>query len=704
VVREEIRECLWGENINVDFDRGINFCINQIRDTLDDHTEKPRYIETLQRRGYRFIAPVEFCTIEESSKRLTAIPVPQLPTGDNGNVTGSRTSHIDPLAKSGTSKFELSSVRVSLGVAILLATGVGLFLNFSRRNNPPTPKLTLLQLTANSAENPVESGAISPDGKYLAYADLEGMHIKMIRTGETRTVSQPKSITALPPPYWEIVQWFPDGIGFLANMTLSPELSSSEQQPSIWSVELLGGDPRKLQDNAEAWSISPDGSLISFSRSKGRFGYREIWLMGPNGENPRKLVDLNENEGVRRFHWFPGGRRVAYVKSDQAGDTLLSSDLETKSPTILLTAAAMDRVRDFVFLPDGHMLYSAQDPAGTNTCNYWKLQIDLHSGEAVAEPNQLTYWAGFCELNSTVTENGKQLAFIETVGHASTYLADLEANGTRIARTRKFTLNESWDFPVDWMADSKTLLLLSNRNGRAELFKQTLNETGAEPLRIGPEDVDFAHVTPDGHWLLYTLEGHPGNGTGSRIIRAPVEGGSSQSVANTRKNSQILCPRAPATFCVLGEPTEQRDQFVFTTFDPLKGPGIELARIPLQAKAGNYLAWDVSPDGTRFAVHDLPEGPYHILSLHGAELTKVQPRGWSTLRSCDWSADGKGLFISAPTVRGSALLHLDLQGRTHVLWEQPVGKVTYARPSPDGRHIAMVGWIFHSNVWMMENF
>jgi dipeptidyl aminopeptidase/acylaminoacyl peptidase len=64
----------------------------------------------------------------------------------------------------------------------------------------------------------------------------------------------------------------------------------------------------------------------------------------------------------------------------------------------------------------------------------------------------------------------------------------------------------------------------------------------------------------------------------------------------------------------------------------------------------------------------------------------------------------KGLFVSAPTRRGSVLLHLDLQGRTNVLWEQPVDNVTYARPSPDGRHIAMIGWTLHSNVWMMENF
>src|SRR5215470_13672076 len=58
VTREEIQHCLWGENTFVDFERGINFCVNQIRTTLGDDAEKPRYVETLPRRGYRFIAPV----------------------------------------------------------------------------------------------------------------------------------------------------------------------------------------------------------------------------------------------------------------------------------------------------------------------------------------------------------------------------------------------------------------------------------------------------------------------------------------------------------------------------------------------------------------------------------------------------------------------------------------------------------------------
>jgi len=58
VAREDIQRCLWGNNTYVDFEGGINFCIKQIRDALADDAENPRYVETIPRRGYRFIAPV----------------------------------------------------------------------------------------------------------------------------------------------------------------------------------------------------------------------------------------------------------------------------------------------------------------------------------------------------------------------------------------------------------------------------------------------------------------------------------------------------------------------------------------------------------------------------------------------------------------------------------------------------------------------
>src|ERR1700756_4634888 len=59
VSREEIHQHIWGNDTFVDFERGINFSINQIRAALGDDAEKPRYIETIPRRGYRFIAAIE---------------------------------------------------------------------------------------------------------------------------------------------------------------------------------------------------------------------------------------------------------------------------------------------------------------------------------------------------------------------------------------------------------------------------------------------------------------------------------------------------------------------------------------------------------------------------------------------------------------------------------------------------------------------
>lgn len=59
VTRETLRDAVWGTETFVDFDRGLNFCIAQIRSALGDTAEAPRYVRTLPKRGYQFIAPVE---------------------------------------------------------------------------------------------------------------------------------------------------------------------------------------------------------------------------------------------------------------------------------------------------------------------------------------------------------------------------------------------------------------------------------------------------------------------------------------------------------------------------------------------------------------------------------------------------------------------------------------------------------------------
>ena len=74
VTRDALREVVWGSGTFVDFDRGLNFCVAQIRSALGDSAESPRYIKTLPKRGYQFIAPVHGVAAPAISPDAAAAP------------------------------------------------------------------------------------------------------------------------------------------------------------------------------------------------------------------------------------------------------------------------------------------------------------------------------------------------------------------------------------------------------------------------------------------------------------------------------------------------------------------------------------------------------------------------------------------------------------------------------------------------------
>ena len=79
VTRDELRQKLWPADTFVDFDTGLNSAIKKLRDVLSDSADEPRYIETLHRRGYRFIAPVENgAPPKPAPVELRVVPVPTL--------------------------------------------------------------------------------------------------------------------------------------------------------------------------------------------------------------------------------------------------------------------------------------------------------------------------------------------------------------------------------------------------------------------------------------------------------------------------------------------------------------------------------------------------------------------------------------------------------------------------------------------------
>lgn len=300
-----------------------------------------------------------------------------------------------------------------------------------------------------------------------------------------------------------------------------------------------------------------------------------------------------------------------------------------------------------------------------------------------------------------MTADGKRLVFLRSSTHATIHVADLEASGARLQNLRHFTLDESTNFAQDWTNDSTSVIFTSNRTGKFGLYKQSLEADQPELLTMtGLRDTP---ATPDGKWILgFTYPRSSDPKIADQLVRIPLTGGAPEPLTTVLSESAAFCARPPVNLCVLAEQTEDRALTIISSIDVLHGRGQELARIPADPNVG-YWDFDVSPDGTQLAVSGNPDGPIHILSLRG-EAERVLTSTLRNYQEFHWVSDGNGLYVPTHTPEGAKLFYLDMRGNARLLWEDRGASWIWARPSPDGRHLAISSVGNSNNVWMMENF
>ena len=179
VQKNDLMQKVWND-VAVE-ENNLTQSISALRKILGDNLDGPKFIETIPKRGYRFVAPVKEVSEEETGS-------------DRPSVTNlSEEEHLGTGLPAGASP-QKHSLRIApaivLGTILLVLVGTVVIW---RSWTPWGRQLQLkeTQLTTNSSEASVTAAATSPDGKYLAYADSTGLYVRVSRTGETHPIPVP---------------------------------------------------------------------------------------------------------------------------------------------------------------------------------------------------------------------------------------------------------------------------------------------------------------------------------------------------------------------------------------------------------------------------------------------------------------------------------------------------------------------------------
>jgi eukaryotic-like serine/threonine-protein kinase len=581
--------------------------------------------------------------------------------------------------------------RIAAIAAAAVIVFAGALVAYWRLRPGPRTQVVERQITFNPYENHVWAQAISPDGKYLAYYDSVGLHLRVISNGEEHALPLPPATILFQ------ISWFPDG------NTLLLMTRESKFGGSAWVLSVFGGDPSKLRDSVVMAAISPDGSQIAFETM---VGAHEIWLMDSHGENPRVLLTEKDHD-LSSLAWSPDGRYLAYLRTDEGkpGGTVAAWDVHRGGAIEIISDPNLSYA--LCWNHDWRLFYVLQHAFTNNESSLQEISVDPTSGRPQKAATQILKSIGYLIFDVRTTQDGKTLSLAKGNMYLNVYIGVLGQNGTRLDNVRRFSSQHSSEFPTDWTPDSKSIFFYSNRNGTFNVYKQNLQAQAAERMfGISDTDAAAAHLTPDRSWILY-LTSPKGELQASsatlRLMRTPAAGGSAEIVMEAANSLDpgLACPRQPKVSCIWSE--KKQNELTLYELDPLRGKGKLLASVELGSRP--YYGWDVSPDGSQIAVVSSIGSYIRTIDLTTAQTRDIKvPNDW-LLQSVGWAADGKAFFVTNWTPAGFALGHVDLAGQSHVLLNKGIEQwMNSPIASPDGRYLAFTAQTWDSNVWLLENF
>jgi DNA-binding winged helix-turn-helix (wHTH) protein len=417
VTREELQNKLWPSDTFVDFDRGLNKAMNRLRDALGDSAEEPRYIETVPKRGYRFIGEIQ--RIPEMPD-LQILPDEAVPA---------------PRPEPATRWKPRVAIGVAIGVALAAIIPAISLLHLSRV--PPRPS----HLFRSSLLPPAQSAflprnfALSADWSRLAFVAIggDGRPALWIRTLSASTAHRLDETEGATYPFWS-----PDGrhIGFFAERKLKT------LDVATGAVKILD---EAVNPSGGAWN--GDGVII-YSAGIGQPLYR----ISATGGQRVPATDVDQGQTAQTSSWpcfLPDGRHFLYflqwnVRGESRNAGLYAGSLDPRRDKLIsteITGNIAFALGQLLFVREGKLLAQPFDPVrleikGPPTpLTEQEIETDAiysHSGFAVSEPGDLVFESApdFSSHLTWFDSSGKELGQIPQTGYRS---PTLSPDGRKVA-------------------------------------------------------------------------------------------------------------------------------------------------------------------------------------------------------------------------------------------------------------------------------
>ena len=406
ITREQLQEQIWGDTF-VDFDQSLNKAVNRVREALNDNAGTPQYVETVPRRGYRFIAAV--AAIPQTGAPDPAAPVSTVPV----EIPAQPRPYKSPSRAVLIAALTVAIVLAAIGIATVA---------WLRQSKKPT--LQEARLIKSFGWAP----ALSRDGKLLAYASSVGggeEHIWVQQTagGEAMRVTTGPDAESAP-------DFSPDGsrIAFC----------SERKGGGLYIASTLPGEPRLVVSSSDAEDprFSPGGDSILYWQDL------KVFTVSVNGGRP---VALPLNQDFRVYGapiWAPNGKEILLygVRNHQQGEApswwivplVTGHATPANLPGVAQNYAPGNAARAWVRTADGRewIIYST---AGLESWKLWRIGISSR-GVMDENPELLSSGNGRLGPGGSASEDGK-LAYNIWNSSASIFQVSISDRGQKLGPT-----------------------------------------------------------------------------------------------------------------------------------------------------------------------------------------------------------------------------------------------------------------------------